>query len=251
MRPSTSTSEPIGFAFALNRKITVLVVLALPLLLSLGFWQLDRAEQKRTLELGFAEQQARAPVSLADNSISQLPLYQRIIAEGQFDNEHTWLLDNKQRRGQVGYEVVSPFRLTGGEIILVNRGWVAAKASRDELPEVTPVNGVQTIFAELVDVSEHPLLDAENTREAWPRVVMAIETKAMAAQLGKPVAPRYLRLDASSAGAFETDWHTMQVGSEKHTGYAVQWFAMALALCIWFVFANSNLLIWWRSRQSH
>lgn len=251
MRPSLSTSKPVSFAFALNGKMAVLILLALPLLLSLGFWQLDRAAQKRALEAGFAEQQARAPMLLKDKDITQLPLYQRIIAEGQFDNEHTWLLDNKQRRGRVGYEVVSPFVLTDGRIILVNRGWLAASTSRAELPVIAEVAGTKTIFAELVDVSEHPLLDATHTADEWPRVVMAIELQAMASQLAKPLAPRYLRLDDSSAGAFETDWQAMQMGSQKHVGYAVQWFAMALALCIWFVFANSNLVVWWKSHRGH
>lgn len=53
--------------------------------------------------------------------------------------------------------------------------------------------------------------------------------------------PVSLRLDESSTGAFQTERLVVNVTPAKHTGYAVQWFAMALALGIIFIFLNTNL----------
>lgn len=79
---------------------------------------------------------------------------------------------------------------------------------------------------------------------------MALDTEAMAVQLGRPLANRVVQLDDASPGALVTDWQPIPVSAAKHRGYAFQWFAMALALCIWFVVANTNLLhTWRRSRQ--
>jgi cytochrome oxidase assembly protein ShyY1 len=50
-----------------------------------------------------------------------------------------------------------------------------------------------------------------------------------------------LRLDQDSPGALQTGWATVSVQPAKHTGYAVQWFVMALVLLIMTVVANSNL----------
>src|SRR5918999_5519037 len=59
----------------------------------------------------------------------------RVVARGRFVDEHTVYLDNKLRRGQPGYEVVTPLRLDGMHV-LVNRGWVHAGRTRETLPEV-------------------------------------------------------------------------------------------------------------------
>ena len=78
---------------------------------------------------------------------------------------------------------------------------------------------------------------------------MAIDVEDMNAQLQKDLLPRYVRLDEGSPGAFVTGWQAVNMTPEKHIGYAFQWFAMAFALVIWFVFANSNLVEYWRSRR--
>ncbi|MDQ2076238.1 SURF1 family protein [Marinimicrobium sp. ABcell2] len=243
-------SSPVRLRFSLNWKITAVAALALPLLLTLGFWQLDRGAEKRAIEASFAARQSAPPIELSGDNLEVLEPFQRVIARGQFDNEHTWLLDNKQRRGRVGYEVVSPFQLENGTWILVNRGWLQGTGDRQQLPPVPPVRGERSIFAELATVSHHPMLDASSLTSEWPRVVMAIETDAMAEQLGRPLAVPYLRIAETSPGAFETGWQAVNMTAHTHLGYAFQWFAMAAALVVWFLFANSNVLAWWRSRRS-
>jgi cytochrome oxidase assembly protein ShyY1 len=53
-----------------------------------------------------------------------------------------------------------------------------------------------------------------------------------------------LRLDQDSIGALKTGWTTVAVKPEKHVGYAVQWFAMAITLLIMTIIANSNVVSW-------
>lgn len=232
--------------FTANRKLTLFTLLALPLLISLGFWQLDRAAEKRALEAAYIEQQAQPPSQLNSRNLDTLPDYRRVMAQGQFDADHTWLLDNKQRDGRVGYEVVTPFILNDGSLILVNRGWLASTAQRAQLPPVPVLLGEQMLFGELVSASEHPLLDGESQAIDWPRVVMALDPVAMGAQVDRKFPVRYLRLDDSSPGALVTQWQAVNVSSAKHSGYAFQWFGMAVALIIWFVVANTKVLHTWR-----
>lgn len=249
MNVVSESDSPIRLRFNLNWKITLFATLALPLLLSLGFWQLERASHKRAIEANFALRQSAPPLELDAATLANSEPFQRVIARGQFDNEHTWLLDNKQRHGQVGYEVISPLHLHDGTWILVNRGWLKSTGDRQQLPAVAAVTGEQSVFGELAHVSHHPMLDASSLTDDWPRVVMAIDTDAMAEQLGRPLANSYLRIAEISPGAFETQWQPVNMSAHTHTGYAFQWFAMALALSVWFVFSNSNLLAWWRARQ--
>lgn len=236
--------------FTANRKLTLFTLFALPLLLSLGVWQLDRAAEKRGLEAAFAKQQMLPPSPLSSANLSALPEHRRVFAQGRFDGDHTWLLDNKQRRGRVGYEVVTPFHLHDGGVVLVNRGWLAATGKRENLPAVAEIAGEQTLFAEVMSVSAHPLLDGASDQLDWPRVIMTIEPAAMAQHLGQPLPEKYLRLDDTSPGALVTEWQTVNTSSDKHSGYAFQWFGMALALVIWFVVAHTKVLHTWRRHKN-
>src|SRR5258708_3412875 len=119
--------RPRGWALALTAAACVAFVL-------LGNWQSRRAEAKRALGAEFERALHSPPIELpaAGNVI-----HKRVAARGRFSAEHTVLLDNKLRRGRPGYEVLTPLRLTGSDShLLVNRGWVAAPASRDVLPEI-------------------------------------------------------------------------------------------------------------------
>jgi cytochrome oxidase assembly protein ShyY1 len=245
-----NNQSTVRSSFTANRKLTLFTLLALPLLLSLGFWQLDRAAEKRALEAAYVEQQAQPPSQLDAHNMASLPDHRRVLLQGQFDADHTWLLDNKQRDGRVGYEVVTPFKLTDGSLILVNRGWLPGSRQRAQLPPIPALSGEQMLFGELVSASKHPLLDGATTQTDWPRVVMALDPVAMSEQLGKVLPARYLRLDDSSPGALVTQWQAVNVSSAKHSGYAFQWFGMALALVIWFIVANTKVLHTWRRPPS-
>lgn len=232
-----------------NRKLTLFILAALPVLISLGLWQLDRARQKRALEAAYLDQQTQPPSALNSANLAQLMDYRRVVVQGQFDRDHTWLLDNKQRYGQVGYEVVMPFILADGGMILVNRGWLAGTGQRDTLPGIPDTAGDMMLFGELMSVTKHPLLDASSQSEGWPRVILAIEPTAMIQQLGHSLPERYVRLDEASPAALVTNWQTVNVSSAKHLGYAFQWFAMAVALLLWFVVANTKVMQTWRRSQ--
>ena len=68
----------------------------------------------------------------------------------------------------------------------------------------------------------------------------------MGESVGKSLAPGILKLDEASPGAFRTGWQAVNMMPERHTGYALQWFGLALALAILTLFANTNLATLWR-----
>ncbi len=118
-------------------KITILVALFLPALTYLGFWQLDRAEQKEKL-LAFYEQQSELAHSpLAELDEVSKTKYRNVKVIGNYDIDHYWLLDNQPRQGKPGYEVIMPFRLNdtaGNErTLMVNRRWIKAEVNRSRL----------------------------------------------------------------------------------------------------------------------
>lgn len=222
-----------------NKKITLLTSLILPLLILAGCWQLQRAAEKRDTEQHWQAQQQQPMVVLDGNNILQLPDYQRVMSNGYFSPVHQWYLDNRHRQGQYGFEILQEFILDDGARLLVNRGWVAAGSERQHLPTVVTPAGQQTVFGELMTLQAYALLENIPASESWPQVILHPDITRMRQEIDYPLPSRYLRLDATSAGALVTNWQQAALSSARHTGYAVQWFAMAIALIIWFVFANT------------
>ncbi|WP_170287209.1 SURF1 family protein [Halioglobus maricola] len=238
--------------FDFEWRITLFTLLLLPLLISLGFWQLQRAEEKAALALSFAQKQARPPAplaSLVDRSPESLA-YLPVSLEGEYRGEY-FLLDNRMQGGKYGNEVLAVFELDSGELALVNRGWVRADSSRMVLPEVPVAPGRVRIKGHVYVSPGSPyLLADEPLASGWPKRIQAVEMDKIRSALDGTVFPYPVRIDALQPGALSTDWQVINVSPEKHTGYAVQWFSMAAVLALIYLLRSTNLWQLLRGRRS-
>jgi len=208
-------------------------------LLSLGFWQLNRAEEKQTLLDHFTVNQQAAAAPLANLlPVTVQQRYQKIIVQGHFDNQHSFLIDNRTYNNQVGYYVITPFVLKAPlstTILLINRGFVPRGAQRADLPRIPDVTGEQTITAIIDFPSQDPFLLGENydpTKVSWPLILQQPITVDMSHVLHQAVYP-FIALLYDSCCGFQTDWQpAQQMPPSTHHGYAVQWFALAVTWLI-------------------
>ncbi|MBR9912616.1 MAG: SURF1 family protein [Gammaproteobacteria bacterium] len=230
---------PASLTLSFNWKITLLGLLFLPLLAWLGFWQLERAAEKSALLAAIAAQQALPPVQLDLRAGSgELSGYRRVRAVGTFLQERTWLVDNRVLQGRVGYEVIMPLQLESGGVVLVNRGWVAAPPLRSELPTVATPAGRVIIEGRLQQPEGNTLVRDLESSKAWPKRIQQLDVQAAGRQLQAALLPWVLQLGADDEHALAVVWRDVNTSPDKHTGYAVQWFAMAVALLIALLFAN-------------
>lgn len=230
-------------SLSLNTKVTILAVLLLPVLLALGNWQLQRAEDKRAIQEEFLARQQQTPVPIEQVDPSEDLAFTPVRLTGRFDHQRYFLLDNRVFAGQVGYEVLMPFRTEAGPWVLVNRGWIKGLPDRRELPTVpAPQGPITTTGTIYVPLGEPFLLAEQDFSDAsWPKIAQAVEMRKLAAALEREIFPYVVRLDENAPGALQSNWEPINVQPAKHLGYAVQWFAMAAALLVWFIFANTNL----------
>lgn len=245
-------SESGGLQFNFEWRTTLFTALLLPLLVWLGFWQLDRAEQKSELAAVWDNRQSQPaiPLDALWSAAADELAYRPVMVTGQFDPQHYLLLDNRIQQGKFGYEVVAVFNLQGAgdRRVLVNRGWLAGDAARRELPKVSQPDGLQTLTGTLYVAPGDPYLLGEQALSGeWPLVLQALEMDklgpALASRLGGEFYRHSLRLEENDAAALVANWPVVNVSSAKHNGYAVQWFSMAAALLLLFVLRSSNL---WR-----
>ncbi len=235
--------EPLHFDA--EWRITLFTLLFVPLMTGLGFWQLQRAEEKAALGANWEQRKQESPAPLANlrgQDPSQLA-YRRARIDGHFVPQHYFLLDNRVRQGRFGYEILAVMRSNdGNDSVLVNRGWVAGDPARRSLPEVREVTGNVSVTGHVYVAPGEPyLLGEQPLPVGWPKVIQAVEMDKLATAVGGSVFPYPVRLDSGQPGALETGWQVVNVSPAKHRGYAVQWFAMALALALIFLFRNSNL----------
>lgn len=207
----------------------------LPLLLALGFWQLDRAADKQALLADWSD--AGAAPAWEELAAGELIPGQPVRLRGRF-SEYTWLLDNRTRDGQAGYEVLTLFTPEQGPPVVINRGWVAAPRQRGELPAITDPDGPVALTARVSDYPRPPVLGDSEPEQNWPRRVQQL-SPAMVRELAPTVPARTLKLAGSNQpGAFRADWEPDIMGPQTHYGYAVQWFGLALALVILTIVAS-------------
>jgi cytochrome oxidase assembly protein ShyY1 len=232
----------------LEWRTTALTLVLLPVLVGLGLWQLQRADEKTAIVAQWQQRSELPPAplqGLATTDSHELA-YLPVELSGRFLSGQYFLLDNRIYRGVFGYEVLAIMQLDRGGSVLVNRGWIAGDSSRLSLPVVPPASGPRSLTGHVYVPPGTPYLLADLALEAgWPKRIQAIEMDKLGAAL-EGVAqgalfPYSVRIDPNQNAALTVDWQLLNVSPEKHTGYAVQWFAMAAALFILFVLRSSNL----------
>ena len=209
---------------------TLVVFALLPLLVFLGFWQLSRGEQKRVLLENYAERRAAEPMAIEQLLGTEDPAFRRVRLHGQFDAAHSLLLDNRTRNGRPGVELLQPFHdQASGLWLLLNRGWLPWPNRRTPPEFTTPEQSLSLDAWVYVAPGATFQLHADPANANWPRLVTAIDPAKLWSELGRSGFAFELREEAGPA-SYEADWPIVAMGPEKHIGYAVQWFAMALAL---------------------
>ena len=225
------------------RPFTSLVALGLVVLLSsLGRWQLQRAEQRRALFDAF--DRGTDATQVIGERTPPLSRYQHMEARGSYDGSRQILIDNMSDvEGHAGYYVITPFALTEGGWLLVNRGWVPVGASRAQLPDVGIEVGERTIRGRSDHLPAPGIQLGQRTplQPPYP-VVASFPTRQEIEKLMPPArwnrSGEVVLLDATQPDGFDRRWQPPGFPPMRNIAYAVQWFGLALALAVIYVVTN-------------
>lgn len=211
------------------------VVLILPLLISLGFWQLRRAEEKTVLQAEYDARARHEPLRIGTRLMDvEVLRFYPVVADGIYDASRQFLVDNRIHNGQAGYHVITPLIVEGGETrVLVNRGWVPAGADRARIPDVKPPAGrVRVQGLAIVPLKGGVQLGTwDMTDGVWQQIWPRLDIEHFVAVTRFSVQPIAILLGPESdAGGYVREWKRLDTGIAVHQGYAFQWFSLALAL---------------------
>lgn len=208
---------------------TIIAILCVIAMTGLGLWQLDRQTQKEARLAQLAERKLNHPHTLdellnVDGSIQDFPSK----LSGRLLSEKLFYIDNKIVDGQVGFEVLAPLQTDQG-IVLLNFGWLRSVGSREILP-TAQMSPSDFYFGVVSYPSDNLMIVETNTQAtAFPILLQQIDTRIIQESLGLPVVDFVINLDPDPASGYVRRWTPVVMAPEKHLGYAIQWFGLAIA----------------------
>lgn len=208
------------------------------LTLSLGNWQSGRADAKRALQARYDAALREVPIHVGNTLLDRdSVLFRKLEVEGVFDDAHTILLDNRVMNGVAGYHVLTPLRIDGGPLaILVNRGWVAAGRSREQVPAPPTPAGRVRLEGMAVDPQARyvELAPTAPSGHVWQNLDFA----RYAATTGLRLQPVLLLQTSSLPDGLQRNWPRPDSRVDTHVGYAFQWYSLAATLTVLWLIMN-------------
>lgn len=221
---------------------TLIVIAGVVVLIRLGYWQLDRLEQRREYNALVASRWTETPFDLNANALpSRLDNleYRRIQVAGEFDYANQIVLTQQIRDSIPGVVLITPLVFGEDEAVLVARGWVPANQatpeawSQFEEPPNAPVIGLIQ-ESQMLPSGAAPEPPAQPQQE-WFR----INVDAIQPQMPYDLLPVFIyQLPEAGRAPDALPYRTEPVALDEgsHLSYAIQWFMFALILGVGYFF---------------
>ncbi len=238
-----------SFHIRLNWLFAACVLMTFASFARLGLWQLDRAAEKIQAQQAMEVESRENAVALEDIPSGHLnranpELNNRHVSlQGEYVNARSILLLAEFFDGQIGYGVVTPFRLASNkQLVLVHRGWTTGLLPADTAPTLRPVSGPVTIAGQIfVPEANARILPSRIDASLWPLRMRSLEIDVISDILGEPLFPFEVRLTAQQEGVLVRHWPAVSADVNQNLSYAIQWFSLALLTLFASLLASSNL----------
>lgn len=216
----------------------LLVVAAIVLMISLGFWQLRRLDERREFNdqvMSRSELPAEPLDAVLAEGDPDAIEWRTATVSGTYLPDEQFVVVNRSQGGRPGDNVVTPLQLDDGRIVLANRGFVPVRAEAAPPPEGEVV--IEGIVRPSEERRRGQLSDpAEGELDSVQRV----DIERMAPQLPGEVVPVYLDVtdsDPAPGGQYPERVAAPELSEGPHLGYAAQWFIFSVCVAIGWVLA--------------
>lgn len=184
----------------------------------LGAWQWERAADKRV----FLQRLAEAPRLEAPHDIP--PEGAQVVLRGEFIANQTYYLDNRIHEGVVGVAVLTPLRDVEGQLWLIQRGYVPTAGSRSNPDIATPDGEVTVIGQWQPEGGAGPLFGPNQEGRRLQQLALAPWERVFG-----DFAHRGWVHQQQGPGMLTPWWQPNVMPPQRHVGYAIQWWGLALA----------------------
>lgn len=214
-----------------------LVVVLVPTFIRLGFWQLDRLDQRRAKNAIISGNIHAVPVPIAtltgpDRPATKSEEWRPVTASGRYDPAHELLVRNRTATadGQPGFHVLTPLITADGVALLVDRGWIPfGETARDTPKAPAPPAGDVAVVGRLRPSERQPSHGPRDGAGVPAGQVVRIDVPRIGTSLPYSLYDGYVELVSQSPGATPGPilLDTPGLSEGPHLAYAVQWYLFA------------------------
>ena len=208
-----------------------LIIATLAILISLGFWQLDRADEKRAIEDQIASANSDDVEIVASTEFLKEKEYYHVRLQGSYIDDKQFIYDNQIVDQISGYYVLTPLVLKGdSKAVLINRGFIPWNGRRDKLADIDIADKLTEVKVQISKPVKRMELEASELTGDFPVLIQALDLDEMSTISSLDFASVIGLLSPESDNGFVRQWEPYTGSIERHIGYAIQWFLMALVL---------------------
>jgi surfeit locus 1 family protein len=216
----------------------ICVALALAVLLGLGTWQMQRRAWKLGLVERIEQRVHDEPISLTaakehwqrERDVE----YYRVVLVGRFlhdEERHLYTIENSKP----AWRIVTPLTTSGGDIVLVDRGYVPEDLKDPARRSAGQIAGT----VELVGLARAPVQAGwfvpagDRQRNQWFTRDVADMAATLPADQASRVVPFMIEAEAEPVpGGWPRGGMTRLTISNRHLEYALTWYGLAATLLI-------------------
>jgi surfeit locus 1 family protein len=226
---------------------TILVLAAVGVMIRLGFWQLDRLQQRRA-----ANARIQAVIDAPSLDLNQqIPSaddlynmeYRQVVVRGTYDPQNEIILRGQARDGMPGHHLLTPLRIAGSDqAVMVDRGFIPLDDEKPEARAKYAISGPVEVRAiirrsqanRVFGVPDPTLAPGQTRLDAWN----AVRLDRIAKQIDYPILPVFIEAlpVTGQDGPPYSQVATPDLSEGPHMGYAIQWFSFATILAVGYPF---------------
>ncbi len=217
-------------------KILIFAIIFVPITISLGMWQIERANEKKLIIANYDKLLVSAPIALQKNQM--LNNWQPIETTGTYEDTVVYE-DNAINNGKAGFKVYHLFRNDDGTYIFIHRGFIERNLIKNNLPEVDIPTQKKSIFGTTLFKQNNTFV--KNIEESDSRIIQEFNASLLIDKYpmlkDKYLHPFLFNLDIRDVNKYQPIEKPVNMTASKHIGYAIQWFGLCAALIILTIYA--------------
>ena len=217
-------------------KILIFAIIFVPITISLGFWQLDRAEEKREIIANYDELLTSEPINLNVKTIYKN--WQPITTIGRF-KDIVIFEDNAILSGRAGFKIYHLFENGDGSYVFVHRGFIERNMVKNNLPLINTPKGKQSLEGSVLIKEDNSFV--QDIEESDTRIIQEFNIERLINKFpilkDRYLHPFLFNLDIRDNKKFLAIEKPVNMAASKHIGYAIQWFGLCIALIILTIYA--------------